>query len=420
MKIAVIMMQKNEDELVDKWADFHGALFGYENLYIFDNGSTSKICINKLKNLETLGCNINREYGTTKDFEAKGDVIGSKIEELETVGGYDFYFPLDCDEFLGVIGYNGKVSFNIEDIEAELSKYTESKEVLLNKGQYLNSPVSKEYFRFVETRKCFFYKGNFKSLDIGFHWGKNKHDDTEVRSNIIQVHFHQKPFDEIKKYALQKLSHRTDVTNLDKLKTYKGAGHHLVRYFFMNEFTYIKNTIVNTREKSTSLSTKFNQLNILWPYESKLQPSNLFINRHNISSFVQPCVVQENIIGGLGMLTLKGTSLILKGWAVNTNIRPATHFYILINESICLTPNRAEHVSRPDVEKIHSGIHAKLGFLLEFDIAELIHKNIFISTIALYPSYKLNSISTELSVQKEKIRNLLIQVNNVDYRSEQA
>jgi hypothetical protein len=418
VKVAIIMMQKNEDELVNKWADFHGALFGYENLYIYDNGSTSTESIRALNSLERLGCNINRENNTKKDFEAKGEIIGNKIKELEALNKYDFYFPLDCDEFLGVVNNKDEASFDIEAIEAELSKYVGSKEVLVNKVQFFNSPISKVHFRYIDTRKCFFYKGNFKSLDIGFHWGKNKHSESEIKTNIIQVHIHQKPFEEIKKYALQKLSHRLDVDDLNKLKTYKGAGTHLTKYFFMNEFTYLKDIIKKNHVHSNAIAKKFEAFSILWPYEDKLKAPNLFVNKHNLSNFTQPRVEHEVIRGGLDMFTLKDSNIQLRGWAINANKEPATHYSLLINDSICITANTITSVSRPDVEDKQNVTNVDLGFLIEFDLSELINNYVYINTLALHPSHQINAIGSELSVENQKVKDILEKINNLDYRNE--
>jgi hypothetical protein len=37
MRIACVMMQKNEDELLRPWLAYHSYLFSPENLYVFDN-----------------------------------------------------------------------------------------------------------------------------------------------------------------------------------------------------------------------------------------------------------------------------------------------------------------------------------------------------------------------------------------------
>ena len=37
------MMQKNEDDLLEPWIKYHSNMFGAENLFIYDNGSTSPL-----------------------------------------------------------------------------------------------------------------------------------------------------------------------------------------------------------------------------------------------------------------------------------------------------------------------------------------------------------------------------------------
>ena len=39
MKIKLFTMVKNEDDIVEHWIQYHGELFGYNNLYVVDNES---------------------------------------------------------------------------------------------------------------------------------------------------------------------------------------------------------------------------------------------------------------------------------------------------------------------------------------------------------------------------------------------
>ena len=39
-RVACVMMQKDEVHLLEPWLAYHGYLFGFENLYVLDNGST--------------------------------------------------------------------------------------------------------------------------------------------------------------------------------------------------------------------------------------------------------------------------------------------------------------------------------------------------------------------------------------------
>ncbi|MCB1434952.1 MAG: hypothetical protein KDK75_21180, partial [Alphaproteobacteria bacterium] len=58
MKFKVVMMQKNEELLLPVWIAYFSHLFGPENLYVFDNGSTLPAVIDQLKHAEVKGVNV--------------------------------------------------------------------------------------------------------------------------------------------------------------------------------------------------------------------------------------------------------------------------------------------------------------------------------------------------------------------------
>src|SRR5680860_325993 len=108
MRICILSMQRNEGVLLETWAHYHGKLFGYENIHLFDNGSDDSLTIEVLHTLERLGVSLYRDYRTRSDYENKGTVIVNKINELDrTSDEFDFYFPLDCDEFLSAADEHG-------------------------------------------------------------------------------------------------------------------------------------------------------------------------------------------------------------------------------------------------------------------------------------------------------------------------
>ena len=72
MNIAILMMQKNESELLDKWLRYHGYLVGFENLYVYDNGSESQEIISLLEKYQQFGVNVDFEHNQRADFEGKG------------------------------------------------------------------------------------------------------------------------------------------------------------------------------------------------------------------------------------------------------------------------------------------------------------------------------------------------------------
>src|SRR4051794_34461386 len=97
---ACIMMQKDEAFLLRPWLAYHGYLFGYENLFVFDNGSTLPNVRATLTEFARKGVNVDWDHASRDNYLAKGELIGDRIRTLEAAGEYDFMIPLDCDEFM--------------------------------------------------------------------------------------------------------------------------------------------------------------------------------------------------------------------------------------------------------------------------------------------------------------------------------
>jgi len=172
MRVACLMMQKDESELLDYWLSYHGDIFGFENLYVFDNGSADSKLESVFDKYRSLGVNFYLDFAGRDNYLAKGQHIGKKIKELDEKGLYDFYIPLDCDEFVAVFDKGGLVSCCAKDIFEELQRHVKTQDVLTFKTQLYNSPLSKDWFIEMYWPKTFFRSGTYLSLDEGYHWGK--------------------------------------------------------------------------------------------------------------------------------------------------------------------------------------------------------------------------------------------------------
>lgn len=231
IKIAIIMMQKNEGEMLDVWVRHHTRCVGVEDIYIFDNGSDDKKTIQSLREFENLGINVNYDFSTRGDFNSKGKIILDKIQELQAADKYDFYFPMDADEILGV-DINGVFSFEAGKIREELSNYIGTRMVLRIGCAFDNNPIYEgKYLVTRDQRKCFFYKDTAKHLDVGFHkaatFGGTKH----IRTKIAYIHFHHKKYEEKIKRTSEKLDGRVASFLKEDLLSYrerKGMGFHLI------------------------------------------------------------------------------------------------------------------------------------------------------------------------------------------------
>jgi len=242
MNIAIIMMQKNELDLFPIWIKYHGELVGYNNIYVFDNGS-DEYMESLLGKAEEKGVNIDRNHKTGYDFENKGNIIAKKIRELDKLNiPHDFYFPIDCDEFIGVEKQDGEVSINRKDIVDTLMNYIKSPDILMIKHGFDNHPSKYSLFGRKGRRKCFFAQGSCRKLSLGFHTGKAYHSEKEVRTNIVYFHFHNKPIDLLKFHSLQKLENRVSnflLPTLIKHRNEKRRGSHLINHLlFKDEIDY--------------------------------------------------------------------------------------------------------------------------------------------------------------------------------------
>ena len=99
-RVACIMMQKDERFLLKPWLAYYGHLFGFENLFVFDNGSESAEVRNILAEYEAKGVTVDRSHASREAYRAKAEIIGGQIILLDARREYDFLIPLDCDEFI--------------------------------------------------------------------------------------------------------------------------------------------------------------------------------------------------------------------------------------------------------------------------------------------------------------------------------
>ena len=101
MKIIVATMVKDEADIVEYWLIYYGKIFGYNNLFVIDNFSTDgtfEIC----KRYVGKGVRLYRE----KDYKLKGEFMTYFKNNLV----FDFFFPVDIDEFIVHIDNNNKLS----------------------------------------------------------------------------------------------------------------------------------------------------------------------------------------------------------------------------------------------------------------------------------------------------------------------
>lgn len=244
-KVAVLLMQKNEGEILQSWVDYYLELFGRENIYIYNNASDDASTIRILDGLKKSGVFItsaNNKY----DFENKGRILLAHAKRLLN-NGYEFAYFADCDEFL-VFNEKNIPIFSRGMIIDEFLKLKESQCSLFRiKEGWSNIPRTCTVFKDSYGCKKTILKRGFSrklKLDVGFHlydWA-NKKDIVSYGAfgdtNFGLLHFHNRNYKEYMVHAKEKLKFRVKDFSVESLKSYRGDGLHLIKKMLMNEDDY--------------------------------------------------------------------------------------------------------------------------------------------------------------------------------------
>ena len=231
MKFKVVMMQKNEELLLPVWIAYFSHLFGPENLYVFDNGSTLPAVISDLKHAGNNGVHVFWNHNTVEDFARKGDLIAEHIKDLDRTDPADFYFPLDCDEFT-IVHKDGNYSCSKSALEKILRPHLGTQDVLMFGSSFDNYPGRHGGFVRKSRKKCFFAQDTCDYLDLGFHKARARNSCVKkpVRG-IWQIHLHNKPLHLLKEHSRQKMIGRVPDFDRDTLVAHRdarGQGMHLI------------------------------------------------------------------------------------------------------------------------------------------------------------------------------------------------
>ena len=269
MKIALIMMQKDEDHLLWPWVRYHGSRFGYDNCHIFDNGSTSPAVLDHLKECEALGVSVIYEHDKSTDYDRKHLIIKGKIDELREQRSHTAFIPLDCDEFLA-IDEHGNVSLSGDRILSHIGEMAREGDYYLRvTARFVNSPVERDRFYRSNTAKVIFLPGSRSGKqDHGFHM-RALRESRIIQTRLAYVEFHNRPYEQVLKSAREKLALRVPDFSDETLRNYTGRGHHLAKYFLMGEKKYLNR--YGSRESVTiAMSTEFRSLGVSYPYLEQL------------------------------------------------------------------------------------------------------------------------------------------------------
>ncbi len=253
------MMQKNEVDLLFGWVMHHGDLFGFENLFIFDNGSTSSKSLQILAYATDLGVHVSYEHRDWSDFVDKGTIISAAIKSLDIQHHYDFFFPLDVDEWIAV-DVGGDISIASAAIKAELLHLTAHNGALRTGYAMDNHPFVPGWFSKSPNQQKYFVGAQMAGFfDHGFHRLQTNGAEKDLRTSIVYVHFHYRNFEDIQFYSKQKLSgYIVEIDSMD-FEAYNGPGFHLKTHLRMNEEEYRKSFSLDQRIYIDTIAQRMTQ-----------------------------------------------------------------------------------------------------------------------------------------------------------------
>ena len=311
-KVACMVMLKNERTLTSLFIGYHSDLFRPENMFVFDNGSTDPEVQAALRRLEAQGGHVERRFDTAGDFRRKGTVLGDLIKRLDRENDYDFYIPLDCDEFV-VMRTDDGYTAEPDRIHAYLDAQRGGCEILhvtLNLSNLLGTP---DRFRPAEYSKTIYPRETFLHMDHGYHTGVVRDGGSPYRDcDLVYAHFHYRPYEEVVEFARQKLRMElTDaqIDNHDFLREFRGMGRHMVPYIVGGAEAYYSQFRNPTRTVDfPELEEHFEVLGLASPFRAfRLPPAP------EVSTPEAPAIVPAPPL----LVVDEASTLRVRGWAMD-------------------------------------------------------------------------------------------------------
>ena len=268
LRIALLMMQKNEDILLGPWIRYHTEFTDNASIFIFDNGSSNPGVVETLAEAEQAGIHIIRQYNKPEDYLNAGDIFSRFIQNLDHQNPHDFYFPIDCDEFLACQTQSG-LSCRREDLHNQLMPWLGSQQVLIiSHKHYANPYQPNRYIETNHTQKCFFSQGTCESLSHGFHKATTAAGHGQQITTITYFEFHHKPYPQRRQLTTQKLEpifrgKAMSRRNLIEYAATRKTNFHCALELLQTEYDYIRYLAKSSsREEHRCLLDRFSELQI--------------------------------------------------------------------------------------------------------------------------------------------------------------
>lgn len=223
MKVQIITMVKDEDDIIENFINYYGKLFGYNNLFIIDNLSndnTYDIC---LKYKQSHNINLYQK----DDYKKKGVYMKQII--LENLNNnYDFFIPLDVDEFLvlyknNCIQYGDKIINFLKKIENKDDKIIGINYIypLIERKDYKDAIKEMKYAGKPEPKniKGLLINNNLINNNLTIDHGNHLWHYSKIETDLCFIHYHVRFLEQyIKKITNNYIGLGYDCSSIEKIK----------------------------------------------------------------------------------------------------------------------------------------------------------------------------------------------------------
>ncbi|WP_298283514.1 glycosyltransferase family 2 protein [Acidocella sp.] len=237
MRVACVMMQRNEVNALEPWIRYHAHLFGLGNLFIIDHGSDHPAVVATLARFEGEGARVMR-LPAGSDYRTKGELVSQVLRTLGGWGVYDLLLPLDCDEFLVLRGPDDRFTAEKPALEACLALLRGQAVVPEVKENLINILGVPGRFWVLPYQKVLFTGGHVGAVDHGSHQDVSGQALVRLPTRLAYLHFHHKPYAAWAEAAREKLRPYVDVNDQAALTAFRGPGWHLVTNLQRSESAY--------------------------------------------------------------------------------------------------------------------------------------------------------------------------------------
>ena len=204
-RVKCITMQRDERQLLPAWLRYHGALFGFDNLVVFDGGSTERLVVEMLAEAEAAGVDVRWTHRTPRDFADRGSHLRNLMRGWQEARlPYDFALPLDCDEFLVRWTREG-LDCRAAAVDAEMERIRGEERALAIRDVLFNVPGRPGWFALDEQPKCFLPAHAAGEVDGAWRHLTSSRAAGACGTALATLHFRNKPLRERRARARRRI-----------------------------------------------------------------------------------------------------------------------------------------------------------------------------------------------------------------------